>query len=88
MVNPVLAWHAEYGAERGLVLHVEGSVVIDGPLFYFGTFVPKYGATAERAEGGKRVGVCGGGGGGVVVWLIERRGRGTPVTFDLPLVFL
>lgn len=59
MANPVLAWHAEYGAEHGLVLHVDGSVVIDGPLFYFGSFVPrpcvKYGARAERAEGGKPV---------------------------------
>lgn len=59
MVNPVLAWHAEYGTEHGLVLHAEGSVVIDEPLFYFGTFVPrlgaKYGATAERAEGGKQI---------------------------------
>lgn len=57
MVNPVLARHAEHGAEHGLVLHVEGPVVIDVPLFYFGTFVPspglKSGATAERVEGGK-----------------------------------
>lgn len=55
-MNLVLAWHAEYGAEHGLVLHVEGSVVIDVPLFYFGTFVPRlgvrYGATAERGGGG------------------------------------
>lgn len=55
MVDPALAWHAEYGAGHSLVLHVEGSVVIDEPLFYFGTFVPgpgvKYWATAERVEG-------------------------------------
>lgn len=51
MVNLVLAWHAEHGTEHGLVLHV----VIDVPLFYFGTFVPRFGvryeAPAERGVG-------------------------------------
>lgn len=73
-------------AERhGLVLHVEGSVVIDGPLFYFGTFVPspgvRYGAAAERAERGKRDGVGG-------CQAADGCGTSVSVTSDLPLVFL